>query len=219
MILLYGARYSVYTRIVRMVLAEKGLACELVETDVFASGGPPGEHLARHPFGRIPVLDHDGFVLYETSAITRYLDEAFPGPTLQPGGPRQRARMNQIIGILDAYAFQTLVWDIYVERAAPAEHGRPSDERLISAALPRAATILAELDRLSDGTPIFSGPAVTLADLHAVPMLTLFALTDEGQGLLGDVPKLATWLAAIAARPSVAATRFVEEGGEAALSR
>lgn len=217
MIVLYGAAYSVYTRIARLALAEKGVAHDLVEVDVFAVGGPPGEHLARHPFGRIPVLDHDGFVVYETSAITRYVDETFPGPALQPATARERARMHQIVGILDAYAFQTLVWDIYVERAAPEESGRPSDERHIAAALPRAATILAELDRLRGDDPWLAGPSFGLADLHALPMLTLFGLTDEGQGLLGDVPGLAAWLAAAAARPSAVATRFPVEA--VALSR
>src|SRR5688500_1319835 len=155
---LYGAAYSVYVRAVRMALAEKGVAYTLVPVDVFAPGGPPPEHLARHPFGRIPAFEHDGFALYETGAITRYVDEAFPGPPLQPQAPQPRARMNQVIGILDAYAYRTLVWDIYVERVSAPKRGRASDEARIRDALPRAATCLAALDAIMGPGPFLAGP-------------------------------------------------------------
>lgn len=213
MVVLHGAGYSVYSRIVRLVLAEKAIAHDFVEIDVFAPGGPPAGHLARHPFGRIPVLEHDGFVLYETAAITRYLDEAFPGPRLVPEDARRRARTAQIVGLLDAYAFRTLVYDVFVERQSPAEKGRPADEGLIAAALPRARTILSELDRLGADAGAFSGDGVTLADLHALPMLAYFALTEEGRALLAETRRVGPWLIAVAGRPTVAATRYAEECG------
>ena len=48
------------------------------------------EHLARNPFGRIPVVDHGDFRLYETQAILRYLDDLYPAPPLRPKNPRAR---------------------------------------------------------------------------------------------------------------------------------
>ena len=57
------------------------------------------EHLARHPFGRIPVVDHGDFRLYETQAILRYLDDLYPTPPFQPKDARAKARMNQLVGI------------------------------------------------------------------------------------------------------------------------
>src|SRR5262249_10081027 len=54
-------------------------------------------HLERHPFGRVPALQHDDFMLYETSAIAAYVDDVFPGPKLTPDDPKKRARMNQWI--------------------------------------------------------------------------------------------------------------------------
>jgi glutathione S-transferase len=86
-------------------LEEKGVPYRLVEVDVFASGGPPTEHLERHPFARIPAFDYDGFRLYEAGAISRYVDEVFPGPALQPDDPGRRALMNQVISVLDSYAY------------------------------------------------------------------------------------------------------------------
>ena len=58
-------------------------------------------HLARHPFGRVPVLEHDGFRLYETQAILRYLDRVQPDPPLTPADPRQTARMDQVMSVND----------------------------------------------------------------------------------------------------------------------
>ena len=92
-VILYGALYSVYVRIARLALEEKGVAYQLSEVDIFAEGGPPPGHLARQPFGRIPAFEHDGFELYETGAIARYVDEAFEGPALQPTEPRARAHL------------------------------------------------------------------------------------------------------------------------------
>ena len=123
--IVFGAPYSVYVRAVRLALEEKGVSYELVPVDIFAPGGPPADHMNRHPFGKIPAFEHEGFRFYEAGAVTRYIDETFVGPSLQPADPRSRARMSQIISILDSYAYRTLVWDIYVERVA-----RPSD-RLI----------------------------------------------------------------------------------------
>lgn len=77
---LYGADYSVYVRIARLALIEKGVDHELVAVDVFAPGGPPAWYGAFHPFGRIPAFEHAGLALRETSAICRYVDEAFAVP-------------------------------------------------------------------------------------------------------------------------------------------
>jgi glutathione S-transferase len=81
---LYGAPYSVYVRAVRLTLEEKSVPYELVPIDIFAPEGAPLEHKARHPFGKIPAFEHAGFRLYEAGAITRYVDEAFPGPLPGP---------------------------------------------------------------------------------------------------------------------------------------
>src|SRR5262249_12100896 len=80
----YGHAYSTYTRTARLVLEEKGIEYELEEVDILQGAGQSPAHLARQPFGKVPAFEHDGFRLYETIAITRYIDEAFPGPKLQP---------------------------------------------------------------------------------------------------------------------------------------
>jgi len=175
--------------------------------DVFAPGGPPAEHLARQPFGRIPAFEHEGFGLYETGAITRYLDEAYPGPALQPRDPKMRARMNQAIGVIDSYVYPALVWDIYVERVSLPKQGGAPDEAKIAVALIKAHTCLAALEEIMGEGPWLAGPELSLADLHAAPMIAYFVMAPEGAALLDRHPAVSRWWSAIRARPSMAATR------------
>jgi glutathione S-transferase len=204
---LFGARYSVYTRIARLALAEKGVACRFEEIDVFAPGGPPAAYLARQPFGRIPAFEHRGLRLYESGAISRYVDEAFKGPALQPADAAGRARMNQFISICDSYAYRTMVWDIFVERVRVPVQGGVADEARIAAAVPRARLCLSVLEQALQTGPWLAGPRLTLADLHAWPMIALFRLAGEGADLLAGRPAVMRWCEAMAARDSVAATR------------
>jgi glutathione S-transferase len=203
----FGAPYSVYVRAVRLALEEKAVDYELVPVDIFAPSGVPPEHKVRHPFGKIPAFEHAGFRLYEASAITRYVDEAFPGPRLQPDDPLGRARMNQIISILDSYAYRTLVWDIYVERVSRPASGARSDEQRISAALPKAEVCLSALSKLMDGSPWLSGPVISLADLHAAPIFAVFRLAPEGLRLLAEHDELVKWWNRVSSRQSFLRTQ------------
>src|SRR4051794_11314687 len=182
--IVYGADYSVYVRIVRLVLEEKGIEYELVPVDVFAADGIPDWYFEHHPFGRIPAFEHDGFRLYEAAAIAHYLDEAFDGPALQPVAVRPRATMNQIIGLLDAYAYRSMVWDVAVERL---EKAAP-DEVLIGNGLRQAGTALQALSSLKARGPWLMGSQLTLADLHAAPIIGYFIKVAEGQKLLAEFP-------------------------------
>lgn len=210
---LHGLERSVYTRIVRLALEEKGVAYTLHETEIFGPGGVPPEHLLRHPFGRIPVLEHDGFQLYETASITRYVDECCPGPALQPTEPRARARMNQIIGVLDSYAYRPMVWGIFVERVRLPLSGGVPDEQKIAQSLAAARTCLSALTSITECQPFLVGASLTLADLHAFPILAYLSFAPEGRRLLAEVPLLEGWLAMMRSRPSVRRTMSRYESG------
>lgn len=203
---LYGAAWSVYVRIARLALEEKRVDYVLREVDVFAKTGVPQEHLTRHPFGRVPALEHGDFRLYETGAIVRYIDEEFSGCKLQPTIPRARAKVNQIVGIMDAYAYRTLVWDLYVERVVSAREGRLPNEQKIGAALPRAAVCLSELARLSDDHGFLIGESVTLADLYAAPIFACFMQTPEAGPLMNGHEKLTFWWQRFSTRDNMSRT-------------
>jgi glutathione S-transferase len=201
---LHGYRYSVYVRIARLVLAEKGVAYDRIEVDPFAPTIPT-DYLALHPFGRVPTLVHDDFVLYETGAITRYLDRAFGGPTLQPQEGRALARMDQVIGIVDSYAYWPLVRQVFSHRAFRPALGRPVDEAEVARGLAAAAKVLGALEALAV-EPFIVGPAISLADFHLGAMIAYFTLAPEGSALLDTHPRLAAWWRHVSRRPSFAAT-------------
>ena len=204
---LLGLERSVYTRIARLALAEKNVDYTLEEIDIFIDGGPPTYYLEHHPFGRIPCLIHEDFCLYETGAITKYVDEMFSGPVLQPIEVPSRARMNQIIGVLDSYAYRPMVWDVFVQRIAIPENGGRSDEGVISAALQGIGIVLEQLDSWLGGNEFLAGRSMSLADLHGFPMFLYFVQAPEGATMLESYPRLQRWLDRIRKRPSVEVTR------------
>jgi glutathione S-transferase len=200
---LYGVPGSPYVQAARLGLTEKGIDFEMVLVPPPALKQP--EHLARHPFGLMPAMDHDGFALYETQAILRYVDQAFPGPQLEPATPQETARMNQIIGIVDCYLHRAWSGDIAFERlVAPTVFGRPADEARIEAALPRARVCAEALEAIA-AAPYLTGADLTLADIHLAPHYNYFRQTAEGEAILAGKTKLAHWFAQVSQRESVKA--------------
>jgi len=204
---IYGAAYSVYVRIVRLALEEKGVAYTLEEVDIFAEGGPPESHLARHPFSKIPAFDHAGFGLHETGAITRYIDSAFDGPALLPAGIEPATRTNQIMSIVDSYAYLSLVWGVYTGAVADLRDGKSRDEAAVAAAVQRSRRCLGVIADLRSDSPWLVGENISLADLYLAPMVGYFLVADEGLQLWQEFTGLHDWWAAITARPSMKATR------------
>lgn len=203
---LYGPAFSTYVRSARLALEEKGVGYRLEEIDVFAGAHGTPEYLARHPFAKVPAFEHDGFALYETCAITRYVDEGFNGPSLQPGDPQSRARMTQAISTVDAYVYPSILRAIVIQRLVRPLMGETPDEAVIEAALDQAKTCVAVFDRLLDGSAFLAGKTLSLADLHLAPIVYYFAETPEGERLLGEAPNLTRWWAEVRRRPSVEKT-------------
>ena len=204
-LVLHGSRYSVYLRIARLALAEKGVSYERVEVNPFAPD-VPAAYLALHPFGRVPTLVHDGFALYETTAITRYLDRAFPGPALQPASPQPLARMDQIIAVVDSYGYWPLVRQVFSHGVFRPRSGQPTDATQVALGLAAAAKVLAALEALAADAEFLVGPALSLADLHLGAMVAYFVQAPEGEALFRRHARLADWWDRLARRPSFAAT-------------
>lgn len=204
-LVLHGYHYSVYVRIARLALAEKEVAYERVEVNPF-SPDVPAAYLALHPFGRVPTLVHDGFVLYETAAITRYIDRGFPGPRLQPEETRALARMDQIIAIVDSYAYWPLVRQVFSQRVFRPELGHPTDDAEVARGLAGSAPVLAALEALASADSYLTGPTLSLADLHLGAMIAYFTAAPEGAAMLDRHPRLAGWWRRLQRRPSLSAT-------------
>jgi glutathione S-transferase len=198
---------SPYGRAVLATLEEKGAPYRMSPVAPGSFRAEP--HIARHPFGRVPVLDHDGFTLYETQAILRYLDRALPGPALTPADPRAAARMDQVMNICDWYLFQGVNNVISFQRiVGPRLMGLTPDETAIAEAMPRARVVFGELSRLLGAQDYFGGDAVSLADLHLAPQLDFLAMTPEWLPLTLASPDLVSWLDRMNARASFGATTW-----------
>ena len=108
---LYTTYPSAFGRVALIVLEEKGLVYDVEVVDAASR-----DHRRRHPFGKIPVLEHDRqgetLTIFESTAVARYVDEMFEGPMLQPSSGFERAQCDQWIEIAKGYAFPALMGGI-----------------------------------------------------------------------------------------------------------
>jgi glutathione S-transferase len=198
---------SPYGRAVFAALEEKGAEYRLSPVAPGATRSEP--HVSRHPFGRIPVLEHEGFLLYETQAILRYLDRVLPGAALTPADARSAGRMDQVMNICDWYLFQGVTSVIGFQRVvAPRLLGRAPDEAAIAGAMPNAHIVCTELAHLLGGQAYFAGADLSLADLMVAPHLDFLAQTPEWAPLTAEAANLVSWLDRMNARASLKATTW-----------
>ena len=203
----YGPAYSTFARTVRLTLEEKGADYNLVEVDILSGQHKEPKHLARHPFGKVPAFEHDGLMLYETDAITRYINDAFEGPDLEPANARDRALMTQAIGIVNGYGYPCMIGQIFMQRAVMPLLGEASDETAIETAVPEAQTCLAALEDLIGDRAFLGGDRLSRADLLLVPIYDYLSQTPEGEKLLSGTPNLRRWWESLRTRPSVEKTK------------
>lgn len=205
-VILHGPAYSTYARTVRLALEEKGTAYTLNEVDILSGMGQAPDHLARHPWGKVPAFEHDGFALFETLAITRYVDEAFAGPPLQPADVHARARMMQICGVVDSYAYGAMVGKLFWQEVVVPMQGGTPDAVLAAEGLKVAEQCLDVIEGLAAGEWL-CGPEVSLADLHLLPLVEYLRMTKAGAAAFAARPKLAAWWDRMNERPAVVKTR------------
>jgi glutathione S-transferase len=189
--IVYGFPRSTYVNIVRMILTYKDVPYTFHDLETVM--GKP-EHLALHPFDRVPVLRHDDFTIYETSAIASYVDEAFAGPRLTPQDVRARGRMNQWISAVNSYYYPYMIYHVTHERIVFPELGIASDEKVVAHALPKVELGLGVMEReLSHGQDYLVGSELSLADFFMLPSTFAFSLTEEGRGLYPKFPAFCRW--------------------------
>lgn len=206
-ITLYGPDYSTFTRTVRMALEEKGVSYDLHPVDVLQGEHQSEANVARHPFGKVPSLSHDGVDVYETSAIVRYIDNAFPGPSLQASGAGNLARMDQIMAVIESYGYSPCIGQIFIQRAVVPMLGGNSDEKIIADALGGASQAFAAINALANDGGFLVDDKLTLADLYLVPVYDYVSQIPESGEIMRNCEKLNTWWASIKDRPSVTNTK------------
>jgi glutathione S-transferase len=204
---LYGPAYSTYTRSVRLALEEKGVDYDLVEVD-FLQGPMPAEQVQRHPFAKVPAFEHGDFELYEVAAIMRYIDEEFEGPSLQPESVKQRARMNQILSIIDSYTYSCTVGQLVIQRIVMPMLGEESDEAAIAEAMPEIEKCMGTISGLRADSKFLASDRVTLADIHLAPIYDYFQSTPDSEPFLQKNTGLSGWWSAMSERESIQKTQM-----------
>jgi glutathione S-transferase len=205
-ITLYGFNGSTYVRTVKMLLAEKGeTGINQIPLNVLAGEPKSPEHLTRHPFGKVPVLEHDGITILETSAITRYLNDVLPGKSLIPATPKDRARMDMIIGIIDSYGYDALLGGVAAYHLFPDFVGGKNEAARTGGL--EAGTKVLELAMRTKGASAFIAGELSLADLYLAPIATYLSLTPDAETLFA-VPGFKDWWAKIQALDSFKRTRL-----------
>lgn len=189
-IVLYGFDGSTYVRTVRMLLAEKGANYEQVPVNVLAGEPRQEEHLKRHPFGKVPVVDHDGMRILETTAITRYLNDVLDGPSFVPDNPKDRARMDMAMGIIDSYGYNALV-GVAGYHLFPDFLGNPGKD-FLEESIDKAHTVVTELMKIRDDSNYIAGDKPTLADLYLAPICFYVNLVDDKSKVF-NVPGFTDW--------------------------
>jgi glutathione S-transferase len=203
-VIVHGIPGSPYVRAVLLTLEEKNIGWRL-------AGVPFGANLTAlygeiHPFHKMPTLDHGEFRLYETLAILNYIDRIAPAPALRPLPVRAAARMDQVIGIVDAYAAPRLSAALSFPRLIAPMLALPVDEAAVRDAIDPAAEVVDELSRLLGGQTFMAGDSLSLADLMLAPHLVTLPHFAEGRTLLRQHDNLSAWIILVEARPSMACT-------------
>ena len=188
MLTLYDAERCPYAARVRIMLAEKGLAYEVVAIDL---DDRPAWLYDKNPAGRVPVIEEEsGLVLPESRVILEYLEERFPEPPLLPADPAERA-----LARVRMERFDDLSGPYYAVRRG--------DE----AAGPRLDRALGRLDATLEAEPFLTGREFGLTDIAYVPWIL------RGQAMLGldlePFPALSAWVERLEQRPSIAAESSV----------
>jgi len=199
-LVLWGFDGSTYVRTVKMLLAEKGTTdFEQVPLNVLKGEPRSPEHRARHPFGKVPVLDHDGLRILETSAIVRYLDDVLPGPSLTPASAADRARMDMTIGVIDSYGYGALIGGVAAYHLFPDFVGG-KDDAMHAAGLAEGRKLL-EFVMNTRGASRFIAGELSLADLFLAPIAFYVSLTPDAPALF-SVAGFADWWSKMQALPS-----------------
>src|ERR671930_2031105 len=174
--IVYGFPRSTFVNIVRLILTHKDVAYEFHDLEPVM--GKP-DHLALHPFNRVPILKHGDLMVYETSAIATYVDEAFGGVSLMPKDIKARARMNQWVSAVNSYYYPYMIYHVTHERLVFPQLGIASDEKVVAHALPKIEHALHVLETaLGHGADFIIGRELTLADFFMLPSTYAFGLTE-----------------------------------------
>lgn len=200
---IYGTPISTYVRAVRLLLEEAGADYNLEDIGIFNGDNQSSEYLAKNPFGKVPTLGINGEMIYETPAIISYLDETVANNKFTPAEPLHRARMRQIMAIIDNYLYSAVISTIVIQRLIVPSQGGQTDEAQVKEAIAPAQKALAAIESLTVGTPYLLGESLNIADFYLIPIFIYFSQTPEFTTAIAQTPKLQSWWNKVSELPKV----------------
>ncbi len=195
MITVYGHPLSTCTRKVLTTLVENGTSHEFVLVDLMKGEHKQPAHLARQPFGQVPALDDDGFKLFESRAICRYLNET-AGGKLVPADARSRALMEQWISVETSNFTPHVMKFVYHH-----VFQRAQEPEVLQAAEAKLTETLGIMDAHLAKHPSFAGETFSLADISFMPYVEYMLMTPAKE-LFVKWPHVMAWWARVSERPS-----------------
>ena len=199
----YGTPRSTYVRTVRLLLESAGTDYNLKEIDIFNGENKSAEYLAKNPFGKVPTLEVDGELVYETTAITDYLNTAIAANKFSPSNPLHQARMRQIMAIVDSHLYPAAILSIVIQRLIVPSQGGKTDEDNVKNAVAPAQTAVEAIESLTVGSPYLLGSEMSIADFYLIPVFTYLSQTPEFDSITAQAPKLRTWWDEVTKLPTV----------------
>jgi glutathione S-transferase len=188
---LYYHPMSGNSRRVLLVASHLDVPLERVVVDLPRGEQRGAPHLNKNPNGRVPVLDDDGFVLWESRAIIQYLAEKTPGQTLLPADARGRADVSRWLFWCAAHmapANTILVLENFVKAVTGRGPAEPAEVARGEALVAQHAPVL---DAHLAGRTWVAQDRLTLADFS---LAASFALAGPARLPIGDYANLRAWL-------------------------
>lgn len=199
----HGTPISTYVRTVRLLLEEAGADYNLEAVGIFNGENSSAEYLAKNPFGKVPTLEADGELVYETVAITDYLDTVVAGNRFSPAEPLLKARMRQILSIIDGYLYPSAISTIVIQRLIVPSQGGTVDEEKVKNAVGPAKKAVEAIEAISVGQPYLLGSEAGLADFHLIPIFVYLSKTPEFEAITANAPKIKSWWSKVSELPNV----------------
>jgi glutathione S-transferase len=199
MLKLHHHPLSTYSRRVRIALIEKGIPAELVEVDMPARAHRSPAYLALNPYGRVPTLEEDGFVLYESTAILEYLEATHPNPPLVPADARGRALVSMHMKLCDIQLARQTGIIIFPKRFLPKERW---DEPAMAQAKKEIEKHVEILEAQLKGKQYMVGDRYSLVEVCYTPFVEFFPLME-----ITPPSNVAGWVARMLERPSAKETK------------
>ncbi|MBD1811151.1 glutathione S-transferase family protein [Microcoleus vaginatus DQ-U2] len=202
-LIVWGTPVSTYVRTVRLLLEEIGADYTLHSVDIFNGESQSPEYLAKNPFGKIPTLEVNGELLYETAAITEYLDATLGERKFSFSDPMLQARMRQIMAIIDSYFYGPAITTIVIQRLIVPSQGGNTDEAKVKNAIAPAQKAIEAIESLATPSPYLLGSQTSIADFYLIPIFIYFSQTPEFEVITAQTPKLRTWWDQVSQLPNV----------------